>query len=131
MAAAVSRHLLSILYPLFSLHASPRVRDEDKIDGADQIDETARWIRQPEWTPAQSLDHTLDRQLRRTRDAGVVRPEGMELMRVRGGDERLPKALRHFDRAPVGINEPRPKMAKLDGIETIDPLREFRSDRAA
>jgi hypothetical protein len=50
-------------------------------------------------------------------------------VRIGCGDERLPEALRHFHRAPVGIDEPRPKVAELDRIKTIDLLHELFPDR--
>src|SRR3954469_20415785 len=52
-------------------------------------------------------------------------------MRIRRRNERLAEALRHFDRAPVWVEEPAPEMAELDRVEMIDMFEESLTDRTA
>src|SRR5205814_5225190 len=80
---------------------------------------------------SKGADDILNRQFRRARNAGVIRAEGMELMRIGRGDERLTETLSDLDCAPVRIQKASPKMAQLDGIEAVDFLDEFSADRTA
>src|SRR5688572_4974217 len=76
-----------------SLSPPPRMSHEDKIDRADQIDQAAGRVGQAKRPGAQRFDDAFHGQLRRVRNACVIGPESMELVRIRGGDERLPEAL--------------------------------------
>ena len=53
-----------------------------------------------------------------------MRPEGGELMRVRGREERLAVGRGDFTGAPVQVEPSFVKMTDLDRIETIDLLHE-------
>src|SRR5205085_6457685 len=110
---------------------SPRMRDEDKINCAHEIDEAARRARQAKRSLPKRGKHVRDRQLGRTRDAGVMGAERVQAMSVRCGDERLFEFSRDGCGAPIRIKETRPEMAELYRIETMDSLYQLFAHRTA
>ena len=68
----------------------------------------------------ESRKDIFNRQRRRARDARVIRSKGVELMSVRGRDQRFLETRRDLRRAAIWIEKAGPKMTELDRVETID-----------
>ena len=107
---------------------SKRMREENKVNSADKIDNRRRRTDQTKWTAAQTGQNILDSQLHRRRHARVMATKGMQLMRVRCGDERLIEFFRHPCGPPVRIKRTLVEMAKLDRIEAIDLFEQELTD---
>src|SRR2546423_537224 len=90
----------------------PRVGHEDKVNRAHQIDERTWRIGDAQRPASQHSHDVFNCQRGRLRNAGIVRTEGVEPMRVPCGDERLAEALRDFNGAAGGVLEAGPKKGK-------------------
>jgi hypothetical protein len=95
------------------------MREENKIDRAYEISETARGARQAHRTASQGCEDMFDGQRRRDLNTGIVPSESMEPMRVGRCDQRFAKARCQFHRSAIRIKQTHVEMAELDGVETI------------
>ena len=93
---------------------------QDEIDRAHQIAQAAGRTRQPKRAGAQGIEDTLDSELRRSRNARVMPSEGVQPVRIGGGDQWFAKARRHPFRAAIRIEKALVKVAQLNRIEAID-----------
>ena len=79
------------------------MREENKIDGAHEIDETASRTRQAQRATAQSCKNTVKREGRRHWHTRVMPAEGVQPMRVGSGNHWFAKPGGHSLCAAIWI----------------------------
>src|SRR4029450_9017187 len=112
-------HELSGDVPMLSA-SSEWMCQQDEIDRAHKIAGGTGRTRELKRTGSQGIENTLNSELRRRRNARVMPSEGVQPVRIGGGDQWFTKARRHPFRAAIRIEEALVKMAEFDRIEAID-----------
>jgi hypothetical protein len=107
------------------------MREEDKVNRAHKIDETAGRTREAQRAIAQGRENLFDRKLRRQGDTSVMPSKGVQPMRVRSGNQRLSKPRCYSFCAAIRIEEANVKMTEFDGVETIDFGNQSRANGTA
>lgn len=83
------------------------------------------------WSLPERAQDRLDRHLGRARNAGIMRPESVEPMRIGGGKQRFAMRGRGCARPAIEIEPALVKMTDLDRIEAINFPQEPLADRSA
>ena len=110
---------------------SERMRQEDPINRADKIDNRRRRTRYATRTRAEHSENIFDRQRGRPRNARVMTPEGMQLVRIRSSDQWFAKLSGHLRRTPIWIEQSFVEVTELDRVKTIDLIKKTFTDRTA
>src|SRR5437016_13963361 len=115
--------------PVLRLSELERMCEEDPVNRAGEINNRRRWTREAQWALSQSGKNTLECQSIRARNARVMTPESMQLMRVGSGDQQFAKLGGHFRRAPIWVEQSFMKVTELDRVKTIDLVEKTFADR--
>jgi hypothetical protein len=98
------------------------VSKEKEVNRARKIDNRRRRTHDPAWSIPQGREDVFNRDLFWARDARVVPPKRVQLVRIRRGNKRLTKLCGHFYGSAVQIENSFMKMTQLDRVEAIDLL---------
>ena len=104
---------------------------EKEVNRARKIDNRRGRTHDPARSTPQGRKDFFNRDLSWARDARVVAPKRVQLVRIRCGDKRFPKLRRFFHGSAVQIEKSFVKMTKLDRVEAIDLIEKTLADGAA
>src|SRR5712691_3490850 len=105
-----------------------RMREENKIDGAHKIGETASRTRQAQRAAPQPCKNTFKRERGRHWHTGVMPAEGVQPMRVGCGNHWFAKPGSHSFCAAIWIKQSKVEVAVFNGVKTIYFGKKPRSD---
>jgi len=104
------------------------VREEEEVYHAHKIDNRRRRAHRMAWASSQRRKNVFNRQLGWPRNARIMTPEGVQLMRIRSREQRFAKLRGHFHGPAIQIKKSFVKMTELDRVETIDLIQKAFTD---
>ena len=96
------------------------MREKEKVKHAHQVEKRSGRADDATRPIPERRKNIRNREVVWAWDAGVMPSKSMELMSVRGGNQRFAILARHFNRPTIQIEKPFMKMTELNRVKAVD-----------